>query len=120
MPWTRDPLEARRAERERLVALARDHVTRLASDLDVVAAIVAGSVARGDFNVWSDVDLVIVSDDLPADPRERFDRLTAHRPGRVEVHGYTTEQFAAAVRRGDALAREAADVGIVLAGALPP
>ena len=110
--WERDPLEARRAEREQLLVLARDHAARLARTLRLHRAVVAGSVARGDFNAWSDVDLVIVSDDLPRNARERHAALSADRPGRVEVHGYTASEFAAAITRGDALAREADSTGI--------
>jgi predicted nucleotidyltransferase len=34
------------------------------SDLRLQAAVVFGSVARGDFNRWSDVDLLLVADSL--------------------------------------------------------
>jgi len=112
--WTRDPLADRRTERDRLLALAGGHVERLGRRLRSTVAIVAGSVARGDFNAWSDVDLVVISDDLPADHRARHTLLDAGRPGRVEVHGYTPAEFDAALARGDALAREAATDGIVL------
>jgi hypothetical protein len=58
-------LAARRAERERLIGLARGYVERLSARVSVLGAAVVGSVARGDFNVWSDVDVVVVSDDVP-------------------------------------------------------
>lgn len=40
-----------------------------------LTAIVFGSVARGDFNAESDTDLLIVSDELPRDRRQRLDVL---------------------------------------------
>ena len=119
MTWTRDPLVARRAERERLIGIARAHAEQLATRLPLTAAAVAGSVARGDFNVWSDVDLVVVSDALPARWLERGALLDEGRPGAVEVHGYTTEEFLRAVDGGDALAREARAAGVGVHGAWP-
>ena len=115
MAWTVDPLEARRAEQQRLLDLARAYVVVLAERIRIERALVAGSVARGDFNVWSDVDLVIVSDELPAASRDRDALLDADRPGRVEVHGYTSAEFGRALERGDALAREAAACGLPIA-----
>jgi predicted nucleotidyltransferase len=42
-------------------------------------AIVFGSVARGDFTAESDTDLLIVSDELPSDPRQRLALLFGAR-----------------------------------------
>jgi len=63
-----DAIAERRLERERLIALAREYVERLSARVTVEAAAVVGSVARGDFNVWSDVDVVVVAN---ADPEFR-------------------------------------------------
>jgi predicted nucleotidyltransferase len=117
--WATDPLVDRHAQRERLLALARGHVQTLAGRLPVIAAVVAGSVCRGDFNQWSDVDLVVVVEDLPADAAQRWSVLSADRPGRVEVHGYTPSEFQAALERRDALALETSADGLVLGGRLP-
>ena len=47
-----------------LDALARAEATagRLASKLGRVTVVLHGSYARGDFNVWSDIDLIVVSE----------------------------------------------------------
>ena len=37
-----------------------------------MTAIIIGSTARGDFNQWSDIDLVIISDRFPENPIDRF------------------------------------------------
>jgi hypothetical protein len=37
----------------------------------------------------------------------------------LEPHGYTSAEFTQALERGDRLAREAAERGVVLFGALP-
>jgi predicted nucleotidyltransferase len=81
-----------------------------------VAAAVAGSVARGDFNLWSDIDLVVVAHGLPARAPERAGLLLEDAPARVQPVGYSPEEFALAVRRGDRLACEALERGVILTG----
>ena len=109
-------LAVRRRERRRLIGLARAHVRRLSDRITVAAAAVAGSVARGDFNVWSDVDVVVVSDDLPARVPDRGAVLAADAPPGVQVVGYTREEFRRAVARGDPLAVSAVREGVILRG----
>lgn len=118
MTWTTDPLERRRDEREERLARAREHVERLNERMSVIGAAVAGSVSRGDFNLWSDVDVVVVSDDLPAPGPARGEALGDAASG-LELHGYTSAEFARALERGDRLAREAVERGVVLIGAMP-
>ena len=118
MTWTTDPLERRRGEREDRLSRARAQVERLNERLPVIGAAVAGSVSRGDFNLWSDVDVVVVSDELPAPGPARGDALGVAASG-LELHGYTSAEFARALERGDRLAREAVERGVVLFGAIP-
>ena len=118
-PWRSDPRIRRRAEREELIERARTHAIALAERLPIVAAAVGGSVARGDFNQWSDVDLVVVAEDLPTHPIRRLELLDAGRPPLVELHGYTPAEFRRAVARGDPLATETAQRGVLLVGELP-
>jgi predicted nucleotidyltransferase len=118
MSWAADPLERRRGERAQMIAQARAHVERLSGLLPVAGAAVAGSVARGDFNLWSDVDVVLVSDHLPVPGPLRAEALAADAPRGLEVHGYTTSEFRRAVARGDRLAREALESGVLLVGDL--
>lgn len=88
-----DVLSERRREHRRLRALAEEYVERLASRLRLQAAALVGSAARGDFNVWSDIDVVVVSDVLPERLLERSMLLTLDAPARVQAIGYTTEEF---------------------------
>lgn len=111
-----DPLEDRRRERQRLIGLAREHVERFARRRPVTAAAVVGSVARGDFNVWSDVDVVIVVEGLPERAPERGRLLAIDAPPRVQAVGFTPEEFRAALAAGNPLAREAVERGVALAG----
>lgn len=109
-------LARRRAERERLIELARTYLERLAARVPVVAAAVAGSVARGDFNVWSDVDVVVVCDALPGRIPDRGALLAADAPPGVQPVGYTRDEFRRALARGDPLAASAMREGVVLRG----
>lgn len=111
-----DILETRRRERDRLIEVARGYVEGLARRLPIVAAAVVGSVARGDFNVWSDIDVIVVAEDLPARAPDRGILLAADAPGGVQAVGFTPDEFRAALARGNPLAREAIQLGIVLSG----
>ncbi|MDQ3875371.1 MAG: nucleotidyltransferase domain-containing protein [Actinomycetota bacterium] len=111
-----DVLAERQRERERLIALARTYVERLGRRTPVVAAAVAGSVARGDFNVWSDVDVVVVVQTLPARLPDRAALLAADAPGGVQGVGYTEPEFDRELRRGNPLVKEAVASGVILAG----
>jgi hypothetical protein len=59
-----------------------------------------------------------VSDGLPPPGPARGEALGDAVPG-LELHGYTSAEFARALDRGDRLAREAMERGVVLIGALP-
>jgi predicted nucleotidyltransferase len=66
-------------------------------------AIVFGSVGRGDFTAESDTDLLIVSDELPADLRARLDLLFSVREIAPEVEpiGWREEDWRRREREGD-------------------
>ena len=117
MASTADVLARRGREREELLALARGYVERLSLRLPVVAAAVVGSVARGDFNVWSDIDVVVVAAELPERTPDRAALLGADAPMRVQPVGFRPEEFDAALRKRNRLAQEAAEAGFPLAGA---
>lgn len=113
---TSKALQARVEERERLLGLARSYVDGLARRQPLLAAVVVGSVARGDFNVWSDVD-VVVAERLPERAPDRAMFLAEDAPGGVQPIGFTPEELVLALRRGNPLAQEAVTGGVVLRGA---
>ena len=106
----------RRRERDALLALAGEYVEALSTWLPVDAAAVIGSVARGDFNRWSDVDVVILSEALPDRLPERLELLFRDRPPRLEPWAFTARELCALSGRGDPRARELATDGVVLCG----
>ena len=114
--WAEAILADRRREREALLAKARAVVEDLAPAGDLLAAVVYGSVARGDFNVWSDVDLLLVMRSLPANTPDRRAALVAAAPSGVQIVIWSPDDFVRAYRAGNPIAREALAAGVVLHG----
>jgi predicted nucleotidyltransferase len=114
-----DIVARRRAERDRLIDRAREHVDRLAARRNVIAAIVVGSVARGDFNVWSDVDVVVLVDMLPDRAPDRLAMVNDGASAGIQVIGYTPTEFAHAVRQRNRMALEAIERGVLIHGKVP-
>lgn len=107
-----DALARRRRERAALLDDARTFASELDPGLGVHAVVVVGSVARGDFNLWSDIDVVIVADRLPA---RLLDRLAAvgQRP-RVQPIPWTPEEWARQRARGNPIVTESLEHGVWL------
>ncbi len=109
-----EALAARRAEQERLLGLAREYVHRLSRVVTIRAALVVGSVARGDFNVWSDVDVLVVAEGLPERAPERMALLLAWAPAGVQPVGFTPAELEEARRRRNPIVLEADERGVPL------
>jgi predicted nucleotidyltransferase len=112
----KDVVASRRAERERLIERARGYARTLSSRLQVRAVVLAGSVARGDFNVWSDIDVLVVADDLPARLPDRLALLSADAPSGIQAIGLTPAELQRAAERNNRLVLDAVAHGILLAG----
>jgi hypothetical protein len=106
--WAEAALAERRRTREEWIEKARVFAEELARGGDLVAAVVYGSVARGDFNVWSDIDLLLVMPSVPT-----LDRV----PAGVQVVAWTPDEFVKAFQAGNPIAREAVAVGVAVHGA---
>lgn len=111
-----DVLAERRQARARMRSLAAEYVERLAAHHPVRAAALVGSVARGDFNIWSDIDVVVVAEELPERPPDRALALVMDAPPGVQPIGFTPPEFERAYLRGDPLAREAVELRQTLSG----
>jgi len=101
-------LEERRKQRERVIKQARRWALKLPFK---VTAVLVGSYARGDFNLWSDVDILLISN-LRGNPLERLAKID-FSPG-FQVIPLTPEEFTKQLERGDPLAVEAIKIGVVL------
>ena len=106
----------RRAERDGLLRRAGAFAAALDEGLEVSGVVVYGSVARGDFNLWSDIDVLVVADRLPDRLLDRFDRLPPPPPG-VQAIAWTPREWAHRRARRDPIAVEAVERGVWLVGA---
>jgi uncharacterized protein len=98
-----DPVvRRRRGEQMALVDVAGTWVRHLGRRLPLERAVVFGSVARGDFNRWSDVDLLLVSPAFRGSPLRRLEQL-GDRPARVQPVCWTPAEWRAERDRGAGL-----------------
>lgn len=105
-------VRARRvAEREALLERARRWVRELNAELRLERAVVFGSVARGDFNRWSDIDLLLVSSDFDGPPLRRLERL-GDRPGGVQPACWTPDEWRSQLERSNPIAVESEETGV--------
>ncbi|MET1160466.1 MAG: nucleotidyltransferase domain-containing protein [Thermoprotei archaeon] len=73
-----------------------------------------GSRARGDYTDESDIDILVVADDLPKDPREAFDVLRDPRFPLVNPIGMNTEVFLKKLHEGNTFVLEILEDGKIL------
>lgn len=102
-------IEKRTRLREQVIRRASNWAERLPIK---ATAILTGSYARGDFNLWSDVDILLVSEDFKGGPVERLKALDI--PSRFQVIPLTPKEFRRLLTRRDHLALEAVESGIML------
>lgn len=95
-------------ERARVIEEARKWASKLKFKTSVT---LVGSYARGNFNLWSDVDLVVVSDELQGTPLERLRGLDA--PPGYEVIAWTVNEFKTMLAKKNPIALETLN-GVVL------
>lgn len=112
-------VERRRSEQQDRIQCASHWAGCLSERVDLIAAVVFGSVARGDFNKWSDLDVLVIARELPPGARERLELLMADAPPGLQPVGWTPEELAARRLRGDPIARECDSVGVTVFGHVP-
>lgn len=96
----------RRAVRDELLDEARRFAGSLDPMIEPRFVAVFGSVARGDWNDRSDIDVLVVADGLPSAPLERLDAVGLP-PSRVEVVVWSVSDWRSEHRRGNPIATEA-------------
>lgn len=104
----------RASERERLLNLAVQYADAVRRKYGPATILLYGSVARGDFNSWSDVDVLVVSDRLPAHPLERSKTLQDLAYPGIEPKGYSLSEYREARRRDLPFMRDLAAYCVVL------
>ncbi len=104
----------RARRREDLVDLASRYADRVRERYGPATVLLYGSVARGDFNLWSDIDVLVVSDALPPNPLARSDALNRLVLPGVEPKGFTLREYQDAEALDRPFMREIAKHCIVL------
>lgn len=107
-------LEERKREREEAINRATRFVHKLRAVIGPLAGILYGSFARGDFHLGSDIDVLVISDSLPAFTLERMELLYRYVEGGIEPKGYTREEFQRMKKSGNPTVLGALKEGVVL------
>lgn len=100
---------------EEVVGRLKKYILEAADKLKPKLAILYGSFVRGDWHRGSDLDLLVVSDSVPLDFKDRWDLLYTVIMGfPVEPHIYTTREFEEMLKHGRMTALDALTEGIIL------
>jgi len=101
-------LKERRKLREKVINEAKNWARNLPFKASII---LIGSYARGDFNLWSDVDIVLISE-LSGNPLDRLKKID-YPPG-FEVIPLTPSEFLTLLKKKNPIAIEAVNEGIIL------
>ena len=88
--------------RKRAERLLEKFLREVAEKYKPSCVILFGSYSRGDFTESSDIDVCVISSNLPSNLHER--RTIYHRLPGINAIGYTPREFEEEVRRGNPLA----------------
>jgi len=94
------------------IKIATEHVKNLSKTIAVKKAYVIGSAARGDFNKASDIDVLIIAENIPKHPLKKLYFLYESAPPNVEPKAYTEEEYKKLLKNGNPTAIEAESIGI--------
>ncbi len=90
-------------------------IDELSGKFQIEAVIVFGSWVRGGGGDWSDLDVLIVSDEFKGlDVLKRFEISALYRPLRIDLFLYTYDELVNMVRRMNPLAISALAEGILI------
>lgn len=107
-------IQLRRRERKDLLEKAEKYLEKLRKRLGPLSGVVFGSVSRGDFNDASDIDIVVIAEELPTHPLRRLELLlTPWAPG-IDPKGYTRSEFEQLKLKGNPFIQLILEEGIVL------
>lgn len=77
------------------------YLNELSAIIKPKCIVLFGSTARGDWDAYSDIDILIVSDDLPDDFFKSLTILYKPRRGRVQPFGYNTAKVEKMIVNGN-------------------
>ncbi len=100
--------------------LRREAYEKLESFLDRVkplnprALILFGSYARGDFTEESDIDVILIAENLPKKLIERRSLSSLYHLKKLMAIGYYPEEFMEELRRGNPFIHEVLNEGVII------
>jgi len=94
-------LERRKKQQAEQIEIAKRFVQDLRAEIGPLTAWVYGSVAKGTFKTWSDIDVFVVAENLPEHPLQRLEVLYRFASGGVEPKAWTLSEFLSRLERGD-------------------
>jgi len=100
-----------------LVESLRRKLCRVYSVFKPRLIILYGSYARGDYTEDSDIDVLVVADELPRDPRDAYEKLVKlimNDDPRITPIGMNTEVFVRKLERGEPFILEVIEDGKIL------
>jgi len=107
--------EENRKLHEEVVGKLKKLVLEAADKLKPKLVVLYGSFARGDSHSGSDLDILMISNDVPLNYKDRWDLLYTVIMGfPVEPHIYTTQEFEEMLTHGRMTALDALTEGIIL------
>ena len=111
-------IEERMREREKVINTVKDFAGKLDSIWDKVSVVIVGSYARGDFNEWSDIDVLIIVENEHPNPLKRYNKLVKllvnPEYAKIEPIIITKKEFVKGLERKNPLIIEALEKGIVI------
>ena len=106
-----------KVDRQRIIRLVRKYAANLVRTGKAELVILFGSFARGDYTPFSDIDLLIISNNVSDNPVERLkDYMTPELPLDVEPRVYTRDEFYRLAMEKRRIIGEILRFGIILAG----
>jgi len=86
----------------------------VSSKLGKFTGVLYGSMARGDNNLWSDIDFLVISDKLPRNPLKRLEFLYSLTETSIEVKGYTRNEFLKMIEKRNPIALDSLFEGKII------
>jgi len=109
--------EERREMRERVIREVKVFAKSLREVLGSITVVLVGSYARGDFNEWSDIDLLIIVAEADPNPLKRYDKildLLVKYSLPIEPIIVTKGEFLKGLKKKNPLFMEAIKLGVIL------
>ncbi|MEM3080754.1 MAG: nucleotidyltransferase domain-containing protein [Nitrososphaerota archaeon] len=108
--------EERRLMKKAAVESAVEAVRCIEKILGQVSAAVIGSYARGDFNRWSDIDLLVVSPNFTPNPLNRLEQLAnvLKKYPSLEIMPLTPQEFQRQRKLKTPMVEEVIQKGVII------